>query len=731
MFRFVSCPLRWRRCLMIAVAVALPLSGFHAPADAQVLKQSTSLQLVPETAAVYVAGMRYGEIFDKVMTSNAMARLRNVPVIQLGLAMAAAQWENPEDPQVALFKQFAQAPENQQLLAVLQDAVSHEVFVYGDAGWGDLLDLINELNVASSAGQMEAFAAGDFEEIEAYQGRKISEVLNQKGNLLKVPTLVLGMKLTNVAPAVAQLARLEAVGNAMAAQQPMLQGRFARERVGATEYLTLRLDGSLVPWPMLGPGASVELVEKLTALKLVISIGVRDNYLIVALAEDNQHLAGLGTGALLHDRPELAPVRAAADKPLVAISYLSGALAKQIGSIDTQLDQLAALGKQFVPLSNLSFEVQEELAADIDAAVEYLKSQIVDPPTASGYAFLTPEGFESFTYNWSTDTSLDASQPLSILAHLGGDPIAFSAARDKPDPAQWDALGTAISRTAYYAEQLALGEADEMQLEAYARAREQFEPLLERLGSVTRQKLMPAFADGQSALVLDAKSTSDSWHLMMPMAEDELPMIEAAIVMGVSDAKLVKEAFADYFEIGQEVLDKLHELSTGEMSELFPNEIPAWELTPPQARQMNGATVYYYSLPAEAGLDQQIAPNAGLSDQVMAVSLLPRFTARLLADTPLQGSGPLANTRRPLAAAAGLEFARLIEAVEPWIDYGLQLSMAFGADMDPSGGLMGNIPQQVHDVLDVLKCFRGVAGVTYQEGEAMVTHAQWRFEDLP
>jgi hypothetical protein len=43
---------------------------------------------------------------------------------------------------------------------------------------------------------------------------------------------------------------------------------------------------------------------------------------------------------------------------------------------------------------------------------------------------------------------------------------------------------------------------------------------------------------------------------------------------------------------------------------------------------------------------------------------------------------------------------------------------------------MGNIPQQVHDVLDVLQCFRGVSSVTYQAENATVTHSQARFQDL-
>ena len=105
-------------------------------------------------------------------------------------------------------------------------------------------------------------------------------------------------------------------------------------------------------------------------------------------------------------------------------------------------------------------------------------------------------------------------------------------------------------------------------------------------------------------------------------------------------------------------------------------------------------------------------------------SLLPRFTARLMADTPLQGSGPLVDTQRPLAAAFHIDFADLLTALKPWVDYGMDLSG--GMEQSP----MGNIKQQVHDVMDVLQCFRGVSAVTYAEGDAMVTHAQWRFQDL-
>ena len=151
------------------------------------------------------------------------------------------------------------------------------------------------------------------------------------------------------------------------------------------------------------------------------------------------------------------------------------------------------------------------------------------------------------------------------------------------------------------------------------------------------------------------------------------------MVNGVSDAGLVKQAFSEYFQIAQQIWDKLHELSVGELKDSFPQEIPARTLPKPQSKDIAGGTVYYYALPAESGLDVQLAPNAGLSTSVMVTSLLPKFTARLMAETSLKGEGPLAKYDRPLAAAAHLDFAGLIEALEPWIDYGMALGLGAGA----------------------------------------------------
>ncbi len=724
-----------RRLMGLALCAVMLASVCTRSSAADPLKDATSLKFVPDTVAFYSVSLRMREIFDKVAASRAVAKLQQVPVVQMGLGMAMTQWQNPQFPQIAAIKQLLADPQNQQLIGMLTDAVSHELFVYGGADFGEAIALINELNMASNAAQIEAAASGDMEQLPTIQFRKILEALDRRGDNLKLPALVIGAKLTDAAVAEAQLKRLETFLTAALAQQPALKERFVREQVAGAEFLTLRLDGSLVPWQMalqqaqgVDPQQLQQLITKLTALKLAISLGVRDGYLLVSLGDNNQHLTQLGQQTLLYDRAELAPIRAAANKPITGVTYASAAFIETAGSMENQLSQLGDVVTGLVSLTDLSDDLKNELNQDLDRLFAYVATHAPKPAAMSAYSFLTAEGWESFSYRWSTDGAWDASAKLTILQHLGGDPVAFWAARRKADPDQAEMLAELFTRLVYYAENIPLDQLDPDQRDVYAQVKEQILPLFDEMATVTRDKLVPAFADGQGAIVLDAKSVSDKWLAWM-FTDNELPMLELGIVSGVSDAALVKEAFSAYFDIAQRMVDKLHELSTGDLKDAFPNEIPAMQLVPPQSKDVGDGSVYYYALPADSGLDAQLAPNAGLSKEFMVASLLPQFTARLLARTPLAGQGPLAQDDRPLAAAGHLDFPRLIDAIEPWIDYGLQVSMGFDPD-GAAGGPMGDVPQQVHDVLQVIRCFRGVSSATYLEANSTVTHAQVRFADL-
>jgi len=714
-------------CVLVVGMIGL---GHAAPP----LQEQTALKLIPADIGYYASMLRTGEQVNRVMQSKAFAKLKEMPILQMGWFMVQSQWANPQNPQVAQVKALLQQDANKQLIEMLKDAHSHEIFLMADASLGDLAGVRVGINAAVNEARISSITEHGGGTPGEAQIAKILDTLGQHADKIKVPNLIIGWKVTDTKRADAQLQRLDALLTGLGAQVPILQQRYAKEKIGATQYMTLKLDGSLVPWEQIPLGEVgdqadkvKQLIEKMKAKTLVISLGLRDDYLLLSIGSDNQLLSKLGNGPLLYDADELAPLRAKQDLAYTGISYASAALMKKVGSVDQQMDQVVAMVEQLIPMSPLDPDTQKELVADVESLSDYVKAHAPTPSAVSGFSFMTPAGYEQYTYQWTTDGPLDASQKLPILEHLGGSPLAFFAGRGKTTPEDYAVMSKVFSRAGYYVEKILMQQIDAEQQKAFESLKTRLAPLCTKAAAVTRDKLMPAMSDEQGAIVLDAKSTSKQWHMAMPASDTPLPMLELAVIQGVSDSAKLKEAFGDYFDILQQLLDTLHEVSTGELKDFFPDEVPKITLAKPKTRAVGDGTVYYYILPQEAQLDAQIAPNAGLSDSILIESFMPKFTARLLKTTPLEGTGPLADVDRPLAAAGYLNFAGLIEAIEPWINYGVNLAGGGGQ----AGAPMGGMAQQVTDVLEIIKCFRGISSVVYQEGGATITHTECRFEDLP
>ena len=168
--------------------------------------------------------------------------------------------------------------------------------------------------------------------------------MQEHKELLKVPDFLVAFKVADKQAAETQLKRLEVVAK-MALRQSPIPDRFKREKVGDTEYLTLSLDGSLVPWDQVPwgdveqeEGEFKELQESLQKMTLVVSLGVRENYLILSIDESTNHLAKLGQGPVLADTKEFAPLDAYRDRKLVGLGYLSDMFAKRV-----QMSQMTSM----------------------------------------------------------------------------------------------------------------------------------------------------------------------------------------------------------------------------------------------------------------------------------------------------------------------------------------------------------------------------------------------------
>ena len=219
----------------------------------------------------------------------------------------------------------------------------------------------------------------------------------------------------------------------------------------------------------------------------------------------------------------------------------------------------------------------------------------------------------------------------------------------------------------------------------------------------------------------------------------------------------------DYVAIAKETIEAARDLSGG--------EIPDFEFPKLQKREFSATSgkfeVYYYNLPEipkgssrnklkkgdgeeeeeeEAAetvkLHKWLAPNVGLSSKFAALSVAPLYTKRLLEDRPLAiKGGPLTRRDKPLISAAYFDWAGMVNLVVPWVDYGfdefqkMQLAQLaqFGVEPDPGAAAQQKmILSQIHEVADILKCFRDFSSVTYLDAAGKnVTHYEWHFQDLP
>jgi len=103
-------------CLLVSLLV-----GAQA-ATAEDIRETSSLKFIPADASFYASCLRNREKFDIVRDSKLVAKLLELPQVQMGLEMLKEQWESPEDPQMAMVKELLNDPENAALLELLRTA---------------------------------------------------------------------------------------------------------------------------------------------------------------------------------------------------------------------------------------------------------------------------------------------------------------------------------------------------------------------------------------------------------------------------------------------------------------------------------------------------------------------------------------------------------------------------------------------------------------------------------
>lgn len=717
-----ACFRRSRWVALVAVVCATA-AGNALPrcTAADPLKESTSLKFAPHNASFYSASFRMKEQFDAFLKSNAYAKLKTLPFYQMARAWVQGQLASP-----AVAVELAK-PENQELLKLAGEMFSQEVFIFGDERFAQLAELYAMMNTANQLASFEAVLVGG--PGAPADPRQMILALQKNRAMLKTPNLVVGFKIKSRRKARNQIARLQKILEAQLAVRPEWKKRLRNTKVSGRDFLTLSLDGSMIDWgdAPFKPfekedGEFQELIDHLKNLKLTLALGLRGDYLLLGVGETTAHLKALGTGKLLYDRPELAPLRKHAGKPITSVSYTSKRYGGPSRNATAQLEQMLRVAKQAYGKAKVDEKVKREFGADVDKILKAVEDRKAESGARMSYTFRTSRGYEGFAYNWGQGNSLDGSKRLTLLDHVGASPIAFVVSRRKYDPESYQLFARIVERAFYYGEKALLGYANEKERAQYLKFRKILLPLVARLHKANEEQLIPALKDGQSALVLDAKIKSRQWFLQMPRSEKPLPMLELGLVLGVSDAEKLKKGCSEYVAVARKLLDAVREAA--------PDVLPPFKFPQAIVKKTGEATTYRYPQLQELGVDKQLAPSAGLTKRVAVLSTSPGLVQRVLKRRPASlVPGLLSDRSRALAAASYLNWPALVDAVTPWVDYGFaQYAKAAGNPMTEAD--TNAILDQVHTGLTILKCFRGSSAATYREGNAMVTHTESVLRDL-
>ncbi len=718
------------RSLVVALILALS-AAWLAPAAATAAgldKLDTSLKLIPDDAAFYTTMLRNREQYEAVAKSNAVARLKDMPIVKMGLLLYKMQANDPEGP-VGQFKAALKDPEVKKLIDLLVDMVDDEVFFYGDESFTGFMGLMQQINAGNQTAPLVALFSDKLDPADPTraQAAVLLEILANNIDRVKVPEMVIGFKISNTKSAARQLDKLEKLATDALKGEPKLKSRLKRTKVAGHEYLTLSLDGSLFPWgelPLddlekmeLDEGSAKKVIDRLKKETLVVALGVRDDYVLLSIGATTDALAKLGKGKRLIDRPEFKPLAKFANKRLVSIGYASAEFNAQAGNQQLPVDELVKSLDEILPGSGLPKKDQQQIRKDATALAKDINGLLPVPGAIMSFGFLTNQGIEGYSYNWAKNLQYDGSKPLGLLKHVGGSPAMAIVARGKYAPEQYDLAVKWVKIGYGYFEKYAL---PEMSKEEQKQARKFIKlvtPLLKRADDANRKLLIPALKDGQVAVVVDTQLKSKQFAKDLPETEKPMPMIEPAIVVGISDAKLLKKACDEY----QEIFDGLVEV----IREMEPDAIPKkYKIPRPKETKSDAGEIFTYAAPKEWGLDKKIALTLGLSDNVGVIAASRKHAQRLLAATPLKAGGVLKNPDRPMAVAGFFDWAGLVTAAQPWIDLAVEQVDA-GSEEEEAATV-----SQVQTVVDVLKVIRKVTSESRFEDDVLVTHTLLEIRDV-
>jgi len=719
--------------------------------------------MVPRDAAFVSSSLRLREQYDAIVGSNAFKAILELPAVRRALDSIDEQRATPGSP-LSTFDTFMQLPENAATVELLADMVATDTFLYGDASCVEFIRFVRvvmEAQQRASLGggevvveqdvvvdedgdemELDSVMAGGFE--QRRQAKAILAAIATHLDLLVLPDLVWGFRTTKPGIARDQMKRIEVLATLVTQGNPQLANLVARRAVAGGEVVTLTLDGAQVPWDdvmrevkaAIGDDQRIgKVIERLRGLDLVLSIGLVGDWVIVSIGDSSDHLDSLAVAGSdrqgLLTLPAFAPLKAHGGERLTSIGYLSQPMCEALNSsrsdMQTLLTAIDQLGDSVTP------EAQRDIRSLAEKAVEEWTRRLPVVGPMMGYAFLTDQGYEGYSWTWMKNQPLDGAKRLDLLGHVGGAPLLAFVSRLKQDASGFTTAVDLMHRAWGLVQTHARPELTDEDRERFDAFADNIAPLGERLVGVLRDKFGPAVGDGQVGFVLDAKNRTKRVQKQLPASSDPLPLVEPAFVIGINDPKLFREGLSDLFVLGDDLTDALRRMN--------PESIPeGYRIPEPERSKVEGGAVFTWPLP-HSGLDEQLRPTIAVGDHAAVLAMTPKQAGRMLLDSRLETGAQHASFDEPHAAVAVVDCAGMLEAIEPWVTYFTRYGCVQEreGDVDPGRELVGDdeTPQarevlaHVKVVLDAMRSLRVFVAETSSREDSIITHWHTVVRDRP
>lgn len=731
--------------LVFCLILLLPMSVCRGQAG----DRPTSLQIVPQSAAFYWASMNHQAQYNAVVESKAWDNVMNSVI---GERMRTAYrsgrrrgWEqfgqgNPFADYLEGYSESIGSVPGKMALSMCSQIVGNEVFVYADEDWLAASQAIQRFTTEMNSMQEERG------ELDPHELIRIAATEFAGVNM---PTIVLGTVLDEPDQIKGLLATAEAALDTLFQNLPPdadpIVDAFDVVEEDGFYCLHMDFDSETLPWEELERDPQFEpfvddLKDLLKDKTVSVSLGIKDNFLLFSIGPSLDHIRNLGQGNLLINHEKLTRLRdSMSGKTLTGVMYSSEASAlNSRESMAGMIDSVVSGVTTFLDVSN------DEIDADVDGLADDLKADAIElkkdldnmlpaPGAWLTYSFLTSEGIEGFTLNWAEARYMDSSQPLDLLNHLGSKPVLAAVARDRLADQQFSFSRKWLSRIYdYVTEYVPRNIPDEEDADTAARFMEELRSSLGEIADATEEHLLPTTEAGEFGLVLDFSVRKPSWHTDMPEADIPVPVPAIALVLEIDDAEQVRKAGGRYLKAVADLVEAIRRLPDSDVP-------PEFQVVSPQTMTVDGIEKYYYSLPAEAGVDSSIEPNALLSDKLLVLSTSADQSLALMRQASPEFDPVLAaHQNKPLMSVVWYDNAEFVDALETWGMYGMQLFAAEGGTLDQDYGGSNTDLNFTHDevmvgidsLVDFIRCFRSYSSSTWVDGDVQITHSLMRFVDV-